>query len=78
MEPTYIVSNLYLASYLMARGHAVRVVKLSPSRCEFIFPPAAEDDAGAYDEDAAISAPLYADALRRLKGLVARAPEIGR
>lgn len=73
----YTVTNLYLASYLMARGHAIRVVKLSPSRCEFIFPPAAATDAGSYDEGAAISAPLYADALRRLKGLVSRAPMPG-
>lgn len=81
MDATFTVTDLYLASFLMARGHTVRVVKLpgsvalgQPSRCQFLFSPAAEDDARAFDGGAAISAPMFADALKRLKGLVYRAP----
>jgi hypothetical protein len=68
--------DLYQAAFLMARGHAVSVRKLPsyPHRCEFLFPLAAEADARAFEAGQAISAPVFADALKRLKGLVSRTP----
>ena len=38
---------------------------------QFVFDPAAEKDAGEYDSGIPVSAPMYADALARLRRLVA-------
>jgi hypothetical protein len=75
----FTVTDMYLASFLMARGHAVRVIK-SPgalpgqTRCQFVFPPAAEPEAWTFENDQPISVAGYVDALKRLKALMARAP----
>jgi hypothetical protein len=78
LTTTFTTTDLYLAAFLMARGHAVRVVKLSGgatgARCQFVFPPTAEPDAAAFESGQAISAAGFADALKRLKGLIARTP----
>jgi len=70
--------DMYLASYLMARGHSIRVVKrvLPTGRqaCEFHFPPEAMTDAREFDAGASISAPVLTDALKRLKILIAKTP----
>lgn len=69
--------DLYEAGYLLAKGHPITVVKFAAGGrtfCEFEFPPEAATDALAYERGTVLSAAMYADALRRLKGLVARAP----
>jgi hypothetical protein len=72
----FTTTDLYQAAFLMARGHAVSVrrLPLDPRRCEFAFPAGAEPDARLFENGHAISAPVFADALKRLKGLVSRAP----
>jgi hypothetical protein len=70
--------DMYLAGFLMARGHAIRLVKLVlPSgrvACEFHFPPDAEFDVRAFEAGQAISAPVLTDAIKRLKLLIAKTP----
>jgi hypothetical protein len=70
--------DLYLAGFLMANGHAIRVVKLIlPSgrvACEFHFPPEAESAARTFDAGVMISAPVLTDAIKRLKLLIAKTP----
>lgn len=75
----FTVTDLYLASFLLTRGHAVRVVKVpgglpGQTHCEFLFSPAAEPDAELFANGQAVSAAGLADAHRRLKTLMARAP----
>lgn len=73
----FTVNDMYLAAFLMARGHAVHVVRapggVSGTRCQFRFPLTAEPDVAGFD-DQAISAAGFADSLKRLKSLMARAP----
>jgi hypothetical protein len=75
----FTVTDLYLASFLLTRGHAVRVVKVpgglpGQTHCQFLFPLAAEPDAELFANGQAVSAAGLADAHRRLKVLMARAP----
>ena len=70
--------DLYLAGFLMASGHAIRVVKLvlptGRVACEFHFPLGAESDVQAFEAGQAISAPVLTDAIKRLKLLIAKTP----
>ena len=78
MLTMFTTTDLYRAAFLMARGHTVTVHKLLGGmgpRCQFIFPPTAADDAMTFDSGQAISAAVFADALKRLKALIARAPQ---
>jgi hypothetical protein len=72
------VTDMYLAAFLMARGRGVRLVQLpgsvTGSRCHFLFPPTAKPDVEAFENGQAVSAAGFADAHRRLKFLMARAP----
>jgi hypothetical protein len=73
----FTTTDLYRAAFLMARGHTVTVHKLLGGmgpRCRFVFPPTAADDAMTFDSGQAISAAVFADALKRLKTLIAREP----
>jgi hypothetical protein len=75
----FTTENLYLAAFLMTRGHTVHVVKLpggvsSSTHCQFRFDAMAESDARSFESGPAVSAPIYADQLKRLKGLISRAP----
>jgi hypothetical protein len=75
----FTVTDLYLAAFLLTRDHAVRVVKRrgalpGHTHCQFLFPLTAEPDAELFANGQAVSAAGLADAHRRLKTLIARAP----
>jgi hypothetical protein len=79
MPTMFTVTDQYLAAFLIARGHTVTVRKLpgglsTGTRCQFLFPQTAEPDAGTFESAQAISAAGFADALKRLKAIMARAP----
>jgi hypothetical protein len=79
LTTTFTTTDLYLAAFLMARGHTVAVRKLpgglsTGTRCQFVFPPTAANDADTFESGQAISAAGFADALKRLKAIMARAP----
>ena len=66
-------NDMSKAAYLMLRGHRITIVAnagIGPLY-RFVFDPAAEKDAGEYDSGIPVSAPMYADALARLRRLVA-------
>ena len=77
MLTMFTTTDLYRAAFLMARGHTVSVHKFlggTGPRCQFTFPPTAADDAMTFDSGQAISAAVFADGIKRLKTLIARAP----
>jgi hypothetical protein len=64
------VTDLYVASYLTARGFPVLRMAGERGRRVFHFAPEARDAALAFFNGAVIEARPYADALRTLKTMI--------
>jgi hypothetical protein len=67
-------SNLYLAAFLLARGHEPASITGPPGRKRIEFPTATPADIGDYNRGVPIGVQVYVDALIKLKRLVNRGP----
>jgi hypothetical protein len=70
---TITTTNLYLAAFLLARGHEPASITGPPGRKSLTFPTATQADIGDYNRGVAIGVQAYVDALVKLKRLVNRA-----
>ncbi len=68
--PTFQTTDLNLAAFLMARGHALVGVARDGPRRVFGFPETARDEAQGFYANATVPARAFANALRDLKTLI--------
>jgi hypothetical protein len=70
--PMTTTTNLYLAAFLLARGHEPASITGPPGRKSITFPTATQSDLGDYNRGVPIGVRAYVDALIKLKRLVNR------
>ena len=64
----YKTSDLYLASFLRAKGHKVTCKKAT--KCTFVFLDDVKDDVNAFFNDGEISVTRYKNAIQDMKTLI--------